>query len=147
MSTTDALRERFGAAFGASHDALTTGLVVAFALVLSVLATWVLADLLPRALVFVVAVVGFGAVLYGRSSRRGVVATGLYALAVLVAAIPVVYEVVLVLSTADPLAHLLSVTDLLFVGLFWLVALVPAVVGYRLASGPFLPRIRRGVGR
>ncbi|MWG34968.1 hypothetical protein [Halomarina oriensis] len=147
MSTTDALRERFGAAFGASHDAVTTGVVVAFALVLSVFAAWVLADLLPRVLTFVLGVLGFGGVLYGRASRRAVTATGLYALAALVAAIPVVYELVLALSTAAPLVHLLSVTDLLFVGLFWVVALVPAAVGYRVASGPFLPRFRRAVGR
>ncbi|MFD1512988.1 hypothetical protein [Halomarina rubra] len=147
MSTSDALRRRLDRWFGHGHDALTTGLVVGCAVVLGALAAWVGADLLPRAVLFGLGVVGFGAVLYGRPSRRGVVATALYALAALVAAVPVVYELVLAMHVADPLAHLLSVTDLLFVLVCWLLALVPALVGYRVATGPFGPRVRAALGR
>ncbi|MFC5971220.1 hypothetical protein ACFPYI_07735 [Halomarina salina] len=142
MSTSDAIRDRVGSLFDRSHDAVTTGLVVVFALILGAFAAWLLADVLPRTVTFVLAAVGFGALFYSRGTRRSVVAFGLYALAALVALIPVVYELVLALNVADPLAHLVSATDLLFVLLFWVVALVPALVGYRVASGPFVPRIR-----
>ena len=129
--------------FDHTHDPVTTAIVVVFAAVLGLLAGWIVADFDVRFLGFLVAAVGTGYLLYDQPTRRAVAAAGFYSLAALVAAIPIVYELGLAASVDDPLRHLLSVTDLLFVLAFWLLAAVPALVGYRIAGGPFLERFRR----
>lgn len=128
--------------FDHTHDPVTTAIVVAFAAVLGLLARWMVADFGVRSLGFLVGAVGTGYLLYRQPTRRSVVAAGCYSLAALVAAVPVVYELALAANVEDPLRHLLSVTDLLFVLAFWLLAALPALVGYRVATGPFLRRLR-----
>jgi len=128
--------------FDHTHDAVTTGVVVVFAAVLGLLAGWLAADFDVRFPAFVVGAVGTGYLLYGQPTRRAVLAAGLYSLAAVAAVAPLVYELGLVVSVDQPLRHVLSVADLLVVLSFWVVAAVPAVVGYRVASGPFLARVR-----
>lgn len=128
--------------FDHTHDRVTTAVVVAFAAVIGLLAGWIVADFGVRSLGFLVGAVGTGYLLYGQPTRRAVLAAGSYSIAALVAAVPIVYELGLAVSVDDPLRHLASVTDLLFVLAFWLLAAIPAVVGYRVASGPFIERLR-----
>lgn len=133
---------RFLPLFDHTHDPVTTAIVVAFAAVVGLLAGWIVADFDVRFLGFLVGAVGTGYLLYDQPTRRAVLAAGFYSLAALVAAIPIVYELALAANVDDPLRHVLSVTDLLFVLAFWLLAAVPALVGYRIATGPFLRRLR-----
>lgn len=136
------LAERLLPVFDHTHDSATTAIVVGFAAAIGLLAGWIVADFGVRSLGFLVGAVGTGYLLYRQPTRRAIVAAGLYSIAGLVAAIPVVYELGLAANVDDPLRHVLSVTDLLFVLAFWLLAAIPALVGYRLASGPFLRRVR-----
>ena len=128
--------------FDHTHDPVTTAVVVVFALLVGLLARWIVADFDVRLLGFLVGAVGTGYLLYGQPTRRAVLAAGCYSLAALVAAIPIAFELGLAASVDDPLRHVLSVTDLLFVLAFWLLAAVPGLVGYRISTGPFLPRLR-----
>lgn len=132
--------------FEHTHDTLTTLVVVGFAAVLGLVAGWLATDFGVRFVAFVVGAVGTGYLLYGQPTRRSVLAAGLYSLAGLLAIAPIVFELGVVASTADPLAHLLGPSDLLLFVLFWLVAAVPAVIAYRIATGPFLPRLRARFG-
>lgn len=129
--------------FDHTHDARTTAVVVVFAAVLGMLAGWLAADFGVRFPAFLVGAVGTGYLLYGRPTRRAVVAAGLYSLAALLAVAPLVYELGLIAGVDRPFRHVLSVADLLVVLLFWVIAAVPGAVGYRLATGPVLPRRRR----
>lgn len=129
--------------FDHTHGPGTTAIVVAFAAVLGLLAGWLVADFGVRTLGFLVGAVGTGYLLYGQPTRRAVLSAGCYSLAALVAAVPVVYELGLVVAVDDPLRHLLSAADLLLFVVFWLLAAVPALVGYRIESGPFLGRLLR----
>ncbi|WP_255149891.1 hypothetical protein [Halorarius halobius] len=143
MATSDSLVDRLVPLFEHTHDAVTTGIVVVAAAVLGLYASWLTADFGVRTLAFAVTALSLGYLLYRQSTRRTVVAGACYSLAALVAATPVVYELHVLVRTERPLAHLLSVVDLLFVVAFLLVAAVPAFVGYRLTTGPFVPRLRR----
>jgi biotin transporter BioY len=89
---------------------------------------------------FLVASVVTGYLLYRQPTRRAVIVAGLYSIAALVAVIPVVYQLRLAVTVQDPLRHLVSTTDLLLVVGFWVVAAVPALIGYRLDRGPILAR-------
>lgn len=128
--------------FDHTHDAGTTAVVVIFAAVLGLLAGWLAADFDVRFLAFLVGAVGTGYLLYGQPSRRAVLAAGFYSLAALLAIAPFVYELGLVVTVEAPLRHVLSVADLIVFVLFWVIAAVPAVIGYRISSGPFLTRLR-----
>lgn len=151
MATRDSLADRALPVFDHTHDAVTTGVVVAFAALLGAYASWMTADLGVRFVAFAAAALGVGYLLYSEPTRRTVVASGLYALATFVAATPFVYELSVLLSgrfvaAGSPLRHVLTATDLLFVLLFLVVAAVPALVAYRLTTGPFVPRLRRRLG-
>ena len=136
------LADRLFPVFEHTHDPVTTAIVVVFAALLGLLAGWIVADFGVRSLGFLVGAIGTGYLLYGQPTRRAVVAAGFYSLAALVAAVPVVYELGLAVNVEEPLQHLLSTTDLLLLVAFWLLAAVPALVGYRIAGGPFLARLR-----
>ena len=136
------LADRLLPLFDHTHDPVTTAIVVAFSAVVGLLAGWIVADFDVRFLGFLVGAVGTGYLLYDQPTRRAVLAAGFYSLAALVAVVPIVYELGLAAGVDDPLRHVLSVTDLLFVLAFWLLAAVPALVGYRIGSGPFLRRLR-----
>jgi hypothetical protein len=133
---------RFLPVFEHTHDPVTTAVVLVFAVATGLLAGWITADFGVRLPAFLAGAVGSAYLLYGRRTRRTVVAAGLYALAALFALAPLTFELATVLNVDEPLRHVLSVTDLYVVLAFWLLAAVPAVVGYRVATGPFLPRIR-----
>lgn len=139
----DGLFDRILPLFEHTHDAGTTAIVVAFAAVVGLLAGWITADLGVRFLAFVVGAVGSGYLLYDQRTRRDVVVAGLYSIAALLAAAPFIYELGTLLYVEAPLRHLLSVADLLVFVAFWLLAAIPAVVGYRLTSGPFVKRLLR----
>lgn len=135
MATRDSLAERLFPLFEHTHDAATTALVVAWGAVLGGVASWVVADFGVRFPAFAVATLGVGYLLYGRRTRRGVLAGGFYMLAALVALAPVVSELhVLTVAgmpgVGSPWRHLLSVADLLFVVVFLVVAAVPALAGF-----------------
>lgn len=133
--------------FEHTHDTLTTAAVVGFAAAIGLLAGWLAADFGGRFTAFLVGAVGAGYLLYRQPTRRAVLAAGLYSVAALLAVTPVVYELQVVVSVPAPQRHVLATSDLLLVVVLWVVAAVPAVVGYRLASGPFLPRLRERLGR
>lgn len=128
--------------FDHTHDRLTTAIVVGLAAAFGLLAGWIVADFDVRFLGFLVGAVGSGYLLYRQPTRRAVLAAGCYSLAALVAVVPVVYELGLAVTVQDPLRHLLSTTDLLLFVVFFLVAAVPALVGYRIDRGLILPRFR-----
>lgn len=142
MDGSDGLLDRVFPLFDHTHDSGTTAIVVAFAAVVGFLAGWIVADFGVRFLGFLVGSVGSGYLLYGQPSRRAVAVAGFYSLAALLAAAPFAYELVTVLNVEAPLRHLLSVADLLVFLIFWMLAAIPAIVGYRIASGPFLRRLR-----
>ncbi|WP_255196262.1 hypothetical protein [Halorarius litoreus] len=142
MATADSLVDRVFPLFDHTHDTVTTGVVVVSAAILGFYTSWMTADFRLRTPAFVVAALALGYLLYAQDSRRGVVAGALYSLAALVVLTPLLYELTILLRAANPLQHVLSVTDLVFVLLFWVVAAVPALVAYRLTTGPLLARLR-----
>lgn len=147
MATSDSLVDRAFPLFDHTHDPVTTGIVVVSAAALGLYASWAAADFGIRFPAFVVAAFALGYLLYRQESRRGVVAGACYSLAALVAVTPLLYELTVLTAgrwagVGSPRQHVLTVTDLLFVLAFWVVAAVPALVAYRLTTGPFLPRIR-----
>lgn len=146
MATAGSLVDRVLPLFDHTHDAVTTGVVVLSAALLGLYASWITADFGLRTPAFVLVAVALGYLLYRQDSRRGVVAGALYSLAALLAVTPFLYELTVLVRASSPLQHLLSVTDLVFVLLFWAVAAVPALVAYRVTTGPFIARIRARVG-
>jgi hypothetical protein len=135
MSTVDSLRERVRAPFEQRHDAATTALVVGWALVLGLVAGWVVADFGGRRLATVVVALASGSLLYGRETPRDIIAGALYMLAALFALFPVAYELHVFTVTGmagvdSPWAHVLTVSDLLVFVLFLAVAAVPALLAF-----------------
>ncbi len=128
--------------FEHTHGPATTGIVVAFAAVLGLVAGWITADFGVRQVAFVVAAALTGYLLYAQPTRRAVVAAGLYSLAGFLAVAPLLYELALVVAVDAPLQHVLSPTDLLVVLVFWTVAAVAALLANRVANGPFVARLR-----
>jgi hypothetical protein len=151
MATRDSLADRVFPVFDHTHDALTTGLVVGFAALLGLYTSWMVADFGGRFLGFAAAALASGYALYDQTDRRAVVAGGLYALAVLLAFTPFLYELAFLVESGragvgSPWRHVLSVADLALFVVFFALAAVPALAGYRLDTGPFLPRIRARLG-
>jgi hypothetical protein len=129
-----------------THDTGTIAIIVLFAAVVGLLAGWLAADFGIRGPAYAVGAAGSGYLLFQQPSRRAVLAAGLYSVAAMVAVAPMVYELGVVATVDAPLRHVLGASDLLVLLVFWLVAAVPAIVGYRLTSGPFLPRVRALIG-
>ncbi|MUV86793.1 hypothetical protein GJ631_09510 [Natronomonas sp. CBA1123] len=131
--------------FDHTHDTATTALAVAAAAVTAFYAAWLTADLLPRTVVFGVVALTVGFLLYRRPDRRAVAASGLYAVAILLAATPIALNAT-VLATADmtgitdPWARILTVTDLKILLGFLVVAAVPAAIGYYLNNAASVRR-------
>ncbi|MFC6952929.1 hypothetical protein [Halorubellus litoreus] len=142
MATEPALRDRLANAVGDGHDAATTAFVLLAAVALGTVLAWLSADLVGRLPAFAVGAIATAGILYTRPTRRDVAATACYALAALLALAPVAYELPLLLGTATPLAHVLTTTDLLLFLAFLTLAAIPTLLGYRIATGPFLPRLR-----
>jgi hypothetical protein len=142
MATEPALRDRLARAVGDGHDAATTAFVLLAAVALGTFVAWLSADLVGRLPAFAVGAVATAGALYTRPTRRDVAATTCYALAALLALVPVAYELPILLGTDAPLAHVLTTTDLILVLVFLTLAAIPTVLGYRIATGPFLPRLR-----
>lgn len=152
MATRDSIVDRALPLFDHTHDTGTTAIVVGFAAVLGLYTSWMVADFGGRFLGFAVAAVALGYLLYRQESRLGVLAGGLYSLAALLALTPFLYELAFVLEAGragvgSPWQHVLSVADLLLFVLFFALAAVPALVAYRLTTGPFVPRVRARLGR
>lgn len=142
MATEPALRDRLASVVGDGHDATTTAFILLAAVALGTVLAWTSADLVGRLPAFAVGTVATAGVLYTRPTRRDVAATACYALAALIALLPFAYELPLLLGTDTPLAHVLTTTDLLLFLAFLTLAAAPTVIGYRIATGPFIPRIR-----
>jgi uncharacterized membrane protein YhfC len=142
MATADSLVDRVFPLFEHTHDTVTTGIVVLSAALLGQYASWAAADFGLRTPTFVVVAVALGYLLYRQDSRRGVVAGACYSLSALLAVTPLLYELTVLTRATRPLQHVLSVTDLLFVLLFWVVAAIPALVAYRVTNGPLLAPLR-----
>jgi hypothetical protein len=151
MATADSLTDRLTPVFDHSHDTVTTAIVLGFAAVLGLYASWLAADVGARFSAFLVTAVALAYLLYAQPTRRTVVAGGLYSLAALLAATPVFYELVFLLNSGRPgvgpvLEHYLSLADVILFAVFWLLAAVPTLVAYRLTTGPFVPRLRSRFG-
>ena len=142
MATEPALRDRVASAVGDGHDTVTTAFVLLAATALGTVLAWTSADLVGRLPAFTVGAVATAGLLYTRPTRRDVAATACYALAALIALLPFAYELPILLGTDTPLAHVLTTTDLILFLTFLTLAAVPTVIGYRVATGPFVPRIR-----
>jgi hypothetical protein len=130
-----------GDALGERHDAATTIGIVIDALALAFVAAWIGGDVLPRTPLFVGVLVAAGVFLYGAETRRAVFVSTLYGLAALFALAPLGYQLPYVLGTNEPFAHVLSTTDVIVTLGWWVLAAIPAVAGYRLETGPLLPRL------
>ncbi|WP_323677086.1 hypothetical protein [Halorubellus sp. PRR65] len=142
MATEPALRDRVARAVGDGHDAVTTAFVLAAAVGLGTATAWLSADLVGRLPAFTVGALATAGLLYTRPTRRAVAATACYALAALLALVPVAYELPVLIGTDAPVAHLLTTTDLLLFLAFLALAVAPLALGYRIATGPVLPRLR-----
>ncbi len=127
------LRERLGVAH--DHDAATTALVAAFALVLGSYAGWLTADFGIRWVALLVVGAVAAVALYRRETRARVAATGLYALAALVALTPVALDATILLGTGvtDPWSFVLTAASLAYLVAFAVLAAVPAGIGYLVA--------------
>lgn len=143
MATADSLLDRVFPVFDHTHDVVTTALVVVAAALLGLYAGWATADFGLRTPAFVSVAATLGYLLYSQDSRRGVAAGACYSLSALLAVTPLLYELHLAVHTAEPLRHILSVTDVALVLAFWGLATVPALVGSQLTTGPLLARLRR----
>ena len=141
MATEPALRDRLARAVGDGHDTVTTAFVLLASVLLGAFVAWTSADLVGRLPAFTVGAVATAGLLYTRPTRRDVAATACYALAALLALVPLAYELPILLGTDAPLAHVLTTTDLILFLAFASLAAVPTVIGYRIATGPFVPRI------
>lgn len=141
MATEPALRDRLARAIGDGHDAPTTAFVLLAAVALGVLLAWLAADLVGYGPAFATGVTATAGILYTRRTRRRVLATTCYALAALVALAPVTYELAVLLHTDTPLAHVLTTTDLILALSFLTAATPIALLGYRIATGPLIPRL------
>lgn len=133
--------DRLRDVLGERHDAATTVGIGVGALALATVAAWLGGDVLPRTPLFVGALVAAVVFLYSAETRRAVVVSACYALAGLFVLAPVGYQLPYVLGTSEPLAHIVSTTDLLVVLAWWVLAAIMGLVGYRLATGPLLPRV------
>lgn len=142
MASEPALRDRLVRAVGDGHDAATTAFVLVASVLLGTFLAWTSADLIGRLPAFAVGTAATAGVLYTRPTRRDVAATTCYAVAALTALLPVAYELPILLHTDAPLAHVLTTTDLLLVLAFLTIAAIPTVVGFRIATGPLLTRLR-----
>lgn len=150
MSTVDSLRERLRSTVEQRHDAATTALVVGFAVVLGLVAGWVVADFGGRRVATVVVALASGSLLYGRATPRDIVAGGLYMLAALFALFPVAYElhtftVTGMAGVGSPWTHVLTLSDLLVFVLFLAVAAVPALLGFVVQNWRVLRRRLAGL--
>ncbi|MHB9286057.1 hypothetical protein ACKVMT_03345 [Halobacteriales archaeon Cl-PHB] len=134
--------DRFRPLFDHTHDTLTTAIVVVSAALVGLLAGWVSADFGVRSLAFVVAAIATGYLLYGQPTRRAVVAGALYFVAAMVAVAPLLLELATVVNVSEPARHVMSPADLLLAVPFWLLATLVALLGYRVGTGPLLPRLR-----
>lgn len=117
------------------HSIGTTGLVVVLALICGLYAAWLLADFGLRWPALVVVFLLGGVRFYGRPTRVGVLAAGLYTLAVFIAVTPVILDLAFVLAAdsygvANPWSFVLTMADLLFLVVFVLLALIPAGIAY-----------------
>ncbi|PSQ16516.1 hypothetical protein BRD00_11035 [Halobacteriales archaeon QS_8_69_26] len=118
-------------AFEHTHDWPTRAVVLGFAAAWAVGSGWLLADLRLRTPAFVVAALGGAYLLYDRPTRRDVVIRGLYGLAMLVLATPVVLSASLFVlphgtgAVTNPWALSLTVGDLVVLVAFALLAAVP----------------------
>lgn len=127
---TDRARERVR--FEHVHDYPTRAIVLGFAVVWSVYAAWLLADLRLRTPAFVLVAVAGTYALYSRPTRRDVVIRGLYGLALFLLATPVVLSLSLFVlphgtgAISNPWAVSLTTGDLVFLVAFGLMAAVPA---------------------
>lgn len=132
-----AAREAAGVAH--DHPPGTVALVVLFALGLGVGASWLLADLGLRLPALLAGWLGAGYWLYRQPDRRAVAAAGLYAVAALVALVPVVMNLTALAVAgghgmrAGPFA--LSAVDVVLLAVFLVLAAVPAGVARRLQRG------------
>lgn len=135
----DVAAARAAAGVGHDHPPGTVALVVVFALLLGVAASWLLADLGLRLPALLAGWLGGGYWLYRKPDRRAVAVSGLYAVAALVALVPVAMNVTALAVAgghgfrAGPFA--LSVVDVVLLVVFLLLAAVPAGLGRWLQRG------------
>jgi hypothetical protein len=141
MATEPALRDRLARVVGDGHDAVTTTFVLLAAVALGRFVAWFAADIVGYQPAFAVGAIATAGILYTRRTRRRVLATTCYALAALVALVPLTYELTILIHTDTPLAHVLTTTDLILTLSFLTAATPIAVLGYRIATDPFIPRI------
>jgi sulfite exporter TauE/SafE len=121
--------------FDHTHDIGTTAITGIASVLLGWYAAWLFAGMLPRLLVFPLAVVLVGVSVYRQPDARGVVASLFYALGTLVILTPVAIELPVLLAAdmpgvTSPWARILTMTNLkLFAG-FALVGAILGAIGY-----------------
>lgn len=117
------------------HSIGTTGLAVVLALICGFYAAWLLMDFGLYWLALVVVTLVASVRFYARPTRANVLATGLYTLAVFIVLTPVILDLAFVLAANtygidNPWPFVLSLSNLLFLLVFILLALIPAGIAY-----------------
>lgn len=133
------------------HDTATNALIVGFAALFGLYGSWMLADLLPRAVGFALPALVGAYVCYRRADRGSVAAAGCYGLAVLVVLTPFALQLPYVLnagmvSNGSGLSFFQPM-DLVILLIFLVIAVVPAAVGFYLNNrGHVRERVGGAVG-
>lgn len=135
MATTDAIRRQFDR----SHGVGTTLVVLALTVVGALGATWLLADLVPRLVAFVVAAPVLAVLFYGARDGRDLAARALYGLAAFLVAVPVMLNLPYLFmggyaGVENGWAFVLTGFDLQLLLVAVLLALIPLSIGYYLRN-------------
>lgn len=118
---------------GQRHSARTTALAVVLALLCGAYAAWLLADFGLRWPALLAVAVLAGVFFYSRRTPAAMLVCGFYALAVLVVLTPIVLDLAFVFAAdgygITPWPFVLSLADLVFLGVFVVLALVLSAIG------------------
>lgn len=125
--------------FDHRHSRATIAVVVVISLALGWYGSWLAADLGLGTVVFVLGAALSAYGLYRQPSRRAVVVVGLYALAALLVATPVLLNLPFVLvagsyGVSDPAAFTMRLSDAIFLLVFVILAAVPGGLAWRLST-------------
>ena len=129
------VRERAGMEY--THSPPTIVVIVAWAGVLGWYLSWLTADFGLRLTAFSLGVVGMALILYRQPDRRRITVVSLYALAALLVLTPVFMNLYYLLhagafGVANPAAFVFGLSDLIFLVVFAILAVIPLMLGRRI---------------